>query len=86
MKENVLAPLLLRYLCQWHATHDDAGTELESLEEVRREAMVSLPAIAKDEVPRDGDRQAYTVLVTNEDRKPVYSATLSFAGLWLNRD
>lgn len=62
---------------------DSEGTEFASVDMVRTEAMEALPDIAKDEVPRDGDRQAFAVLVTDENGKPVYSATLTFAGLWL---
>lgn len=65
---------------------DDHGQDCAALEQVRTEAMRTLPSIAKDEVAKDGDRQAYTVLVMDEGGKPVYSATLSFAGLWLRRD
>jgi hypothetical protein len=63
---------------------DTEGSELDSLEKVRAEAMYALPEIAKDEVPQDGDRQAFAVLVTDEQGKPIYSATLTFAGLWLS--
>ena len=64
-------------------TEDDTGGEFDSEEEVQLEAMRVLPEIAREEVPRDGDRQAFTVLVTNEAGHPVYTATLTFAGLWL---
>lgn len=63
---------------------DDQGLVCNTREQVRFEAMKVLPAIAKDEIPQDGDRQAFTVLVTNEAGAPVYSATLTFAGLWLS--
>ncbi|MBE7184516.1 MAG: hypothetical protein INR68_08935 [Methylobacterium mesophilicum] len=62
---------------------DDAGLECCSFEHMRLEAMKALPAIAKDEIPKDGDRQAFTVLVKNEAGKSVYSATLTYAGLRL---
>lgn len=45
--------------------------------------MRRLPAIAKDEVPKDGDRQAFLVLARDESGKAVYSAALTFAGLRL---
>ncbi len=61
---------------------DEEGTELASIDMVRLEAMMALPEIAKDEIPKDGDRQAFTVLVTDKAGHPVFSATLSFAGLW----
>ncbi|MCO6052291.1 hypothetical protein NGM99_21105 [Mesorhizobium sp. RP14(2022)] len=67
-------------------SRDDLGTLCSSLPNARMEAMKVLPSIAKDEIPRDGDRQAFTVLVRNEDGEAVYSATLTFAGIWLNGD
>jgi hypothetical protein len=64
---------------------DDRGFECGTPEQVRAEAMKALPAIAKDEIPNDGDRQAFTVLVKDEAGRPVYSATLTYAGLWLEK-
>ena len=64
---------------------DDVGVELANIEKVRKEAQCILPDIARDEIPRDGDRRMYTVLVTDEDGSAVYSATLSYAGVWLLR-
>lgn len=69
-----------------HRTPDDIGAEFDTLDKMRLEAMSVLPAIAKDEVAQDGDSQAFTVLVKDEDQEPVYSATLTFAGLWLRPD
>ncbi|MCO6050624.1 hypothetical protein NGM99_12605 [Mesorhizobium sp. RP14(2022)] len=68
-----------------NGTHivDDHGHDCVSHEEVRLEAMRVLPSIAREEIPKDGDRQAFTVLVKDEAGAPVYSATLTFAGLWL---
>lgn len=49
-----------RYVFDIHSNgsraHDDVGTELAGLEQARVEAMKVLPAIAKDEVAKDGDR------------------------------
>lgn len=64
---------------------DDTGTECDSLDEVRLQAIRTLPDVARDELPGDGDRRTFTVLVTDEDGRPVYSATLNFTGLWLKR-
>jgi hypothetical protein len=36
-----------------------------------------LPALAKDEIPKDGERQAFTMLVRNETKVTVYAATLT---------
>jgi hypothetical protein len=62
---------------------DDVGFECEGRAGVRLEAMCALPAIACDEIPKDGDRQAFTVLVRDENGATVYTATLTFAGLWI---
>lgn len=64
---------------------DDEGSECATREDVRLKAMRLLPNIARDEVGTDDGRHTYTVLVTAEDGSPVYSATLSIAGLWLTR-
>jgi hypothetical protein len=63
---------------------DDTGTELAELENVREQAKRLLPDIAREEIPREGDQRTFTVLVKDEGGKPVYSATLTFAGLWLH--
>ncbi len=62
-------------------SRDDVGTECRDVEAACREAKQALPEIALDQAPRDGDRRAITVLVSDEDRQPVYSATLTYAGL-----
>jgi len=64
-------------------SRDTIGTECDGHEGVRFEAMRALPAIARDEIPKDGDRQAFTVLVRDEGNLTVYTATVTFAGLWL---
>lgn len=78
-----------RYFFDIHDTgkieKDDTGTEFPDLEAVRKAAMKTLPDIARQEIPKDGDQRSFVVLVTDEDGQPVYSATLSFTGLWLLR-
>ncbi|MEA1835273.1 hypothetical protein U8607_24685 [Methylobacterium durans] len=64
---------------------DDIGTELPALEDVRKAAQELLPDIARDEIPEDGDQRAIVVLVTDENGRPVYSASLNYSGLWLSR-
>ena len=64
---------------------DDDGIELADIEMVRRQAETILPDIARDEIPGGGDQRMYTVLVTDEDGAPVYSASLTYAGQWLLR-
>lgn len=65
------------------STHDMEGQELSDDAAVRREAMRALPEIARDAIPKDGDKQGYNVVVTDESGRSVYSATLSYAGFWL---
>lgn len=64
---------------------DDEGTECADLDAVRMQAVRTLPDIAREEIPKDGDRRTFTVLVTDEEGHPVYSATLNYTGLWLLR-
>lgn len=83
-------PRMPRYFFDHYAngqrTTDEEGVECADLSAVRLEAMRALPSIAKEEIASDGDRQAYSVHVVDEAGKPVYSATLTFAGLRLARD
>ena len=53
---------------------------------VRQEAMAVLPEIAKSELERDGDRQAFIVVVRSDDGRAVYTSTLSYVGLALTQD
>lgn len=47
--------------------------------------MRALPEIARDAIPHRGaDAQAFTVIVRNADNAPVYTATLTFSGLWMS--
>ncbi len=76
-----------RYFFDIHSgstfSRDPVGTECSGYEGIRSEAMRALPSIARDEIPKDGDRQAFTVLVRDKDDITVYSATLTFAGVWI---
>ncbi|MDP4026686.1 hypothetical protein Q8W71_29190 [Methylobacterium sp. NEAU 140] len=77
-----------RYFFDIHdggSQHDEAGTECADLAAARMQAVQPLPDIAHEEIPQDGDRRTFTVLVTEENERPVYSATLAYAGLWLLR-
>jgi len=65
---------------------DDEGVDCADFEAARREAMTSLPEIARFVLPKDGDTQAFTVLVRDESGVFVYTATLSFAGLILKSE
>jgi len=77
-----------RYFFDIHnssSLRDDTGTECATLDDVRNTAMRVLPDIAREDIPKDGDRRTFTVLVTDEDGKAVYSASLNFTGMWLLR-
>lgn len=45
---------------------DERGEGCDGKAAIRRLAMETLPQIACDEIPKDGDGQAYTVLVRDE--------------------
>ncbi len=62
---------------------DSVGTECSGPEQIRQEAAQTLPLIAQATIPADGDQQAITVLVRDEQNLTVYTATLTFAGLWM---
>ena len=77
---------MARYFFDVHdgtMVRDDLGEECATVEAACKHAKTLLPQIALYELPADGDRKAYTVLVRDEDNNPVYSATLSYVGLML---
>ena len=78
---------MARYFFDIHSqgqfARDCEGSECDSLEAVRAEAMQTLPEIARDVIFKEGDRQAFTVLVRDENDATIYTATLTFAGLWI---
>ena len=66
-------------------TRDEEGTELAGPDEAAQEAKKLLPLIAASAVPADGEHQAFTVMVTDEEGRSIYSAALSYVGTWLVR-
>ncbi|WP_162560896.1 DUF6894 family protein [Methylobacterium durans] len=62
---------------------DSEGTECESAQDARVEAMRALTAIARDDVLQD-DLLDYMVSVRDDDGRLIYRATLSLAGEWLS--
>lgn len=64
---------------------DDEGTDCADLQAAALEAKRLLPAIAVSEIPKDGERQIITVLVTDEEGHAVYSGALAYVGTWLLR-
>jgi hypothetical protein len=61
--------------------HDDVGVECADLEAVRLQAKRTLPEIARDLLPKDGDHHFISVVVRDEWNQTVYTATLAFSGL-----
>ena len=77
-----------RYFFDIHdggSSRDDTGTECSDDEAARKIAIRTLPDIARDEIPKDGDQRSFVALIRDENGHPVFSATLSYAGVWLNR-
>lgn len=67
-------------------TRDSVGSDCESPDAVKEEAMHILPAIARDTIPKYGDHQFFTVFVRNDNNITVYTAAMTFAGLWLGEE
>jgi len=57
---------------------DDEGTELDGMEAARSELMQTLPAIAAQQIPHDGNRADFEMIVRDDADRPVMRATLSF--------
>ncbi|WP_409565737.1 DUF6894 family protein [Methylobacterium sp. E-045] len=64
---------------------DEQSIECADLQAAVLEAKKLLPAMSLDEVSKDGEQHAVTVLVSDENGKPIYSAALSYLGVWLLR-
>lgn len=60
---------------------DEQGTECADFDAVRREAKRTLPEIAREILPEDGDKHTITVRVRDEQHETVYTATLVFTGI-----
>ncbi|WP_425350516.1 DUF6894 family protein [Methylorubrum extorquens] len=65
---------------------DDEGSEHADLEDARREVMNFLPEVARWRIPEGEDHRAFTVLVRDGGGTIVYTATLTFSGLTLNKE
>lgn len=64
---------------------DEVGSVCADLQDAARHAKQVLPEIVADEVPKDGERQAFTVLVSDEEGHPVYLGAVTYTGTWLIR-
>lgn len=49
----------------------------------RDEAMNVSPTVALNQIPTNGDNQAFTELGRDENNRTVYTATLMVAGPWM---
>jgi hypothetical protein len=65
-----------------HSITDDEGTEADSLQIVRNEAISVLPDIAREELP-DGDYRVFAIQVRDEMKRPIFKATLTLRAEWL---
>ena len=75
---------MARYFFDIHdgiMVRDDEGQHCASIDDAHKHAKATLLAIALQEVPPDGDRKAYTVLVRDDRNNNVYAGTLSYVGL-----
>ncbi|AWN34537.1 DUF6894 family protein [Methylobacterium radiodurans] len=61
---------------------DEDGYELPDRDAARVEAIGALPDLARSQIP-DGDRRTFRVRVRDADGKPVYEASLTLDGRWL---
>ena len=57
---------------------DDDGTELDGPDEVRRQVMQALPAIAAQHIRNDGDHADFEMTVRDASGQEVMRATLSY--------
>ena len=64
---------------------DDTGVEFAGVDDALAQVKRALPAMAAERITQAGEQHAITVMVTNEHRQPVYTATLSFSGSLMTR-
>lgn len=64
---------------------DEEGHECADLHTAVEYAKQTLSEIAADEMSKHGERQAITVLVTDETGQAVYLAAMTYTGTWLSR-
>ena len=64
---------------------DEEDVDLADLKAVSQEVRKVLPSIAAHEVYNDGERQTFSVVVTDEYGRAVYSEVLTYTGMSLIR-
>jgi len=72
-----------------HMFRDEIGNECSDLHAVRAEVARTLTAMARDNIAvaplanaRNSDQQTIVAFVRNTSNRIVYTATMSFIGLW----
>lgn len=78
-------PLYFFDIVDGGSQRDDIGTECATHDEVRQAAMQALPDVAREQIPADGDQRTFTVVARSESGEAIYTATLIYSGMWLNR-
>ena len=64
---------------------DEDGIECADLQAAVLQAKKAVSSIAATEVPKDGERHTFTVLVTDETGQAVYLPAMTYTGTWLSR-
>ena len=59
---------------------DTAGVEYTDDREARRAAMLTLPAIAAEQIVLGSDQQSFSMTVRDTSGRDVYSARITFDG------
>ena len=62
---------------------DSEGVDSASMNDVRAEMMRFLPEFADEKALADRDHRAFVLHVREEQGRPVYVATFTFTGIWL---
>lgn len=63
---------------------DDEGMDLADRDAARQQALNALPDIARDVLPRDGDRRDMIVDVRDASGRMVFTASLSLVARWVD--
>jgi len=66
-----------------NSLYDEEGTETDSLEAVRHEAISTIVDIARDILP-DGDRRVFAIRVRSENDRVISSATMTLISGWID--
>lgn len=64
---------------------DSEGLELNDAQGARQEAVRTLTSLGFHDPQRNVEQRTLSVVVRDHEGFPIYSATLSFKGLWMSR-